>query len=883
MTQTIAEEVLALVSAHRKKSVSLSAVASRPSDEALTKHRKVDTDQAERHLRLCGIGPQDAVILCAYGETNRYVPERPAGVKNYDWQQVEKEAREGSRRYDRVEVHLKNPDGRTPNFGFISCPGGTRVKCLPGRDDFQEITEGRVVFVEIDKGLTREEQIGAARKAGLPTPTFQFDTGGKSIWSYWTLDRLVPLDELTRLRKAVSAAIEAAHPGINTDGSLHSLHQPARLAGWVHPKTGKPSKLLNVDGTWYTPEALLAACTSRHEAAAVEEKPDQSVGIWREAEPGDHVKEGHYPTPEQLKVPVPLRLALSKRNAQLIDDGQASGQKTGRATRAFSLSRALQAGEAQLLELGYDVDGNPEEEFDRFCTNSDFLGKDNLEACRDNHYASPNDIGSGDLSKPALLKRITKWAEDNGHWRWEAKGFCKPKSPAGGSAVIPVDLKKREKKWQSKSVSHRLAVMRRYTFWITRKIRNALRRRVLLRNAVSKLGLKQQLKDAEVETLVMEAQDRGAGNVYKSLNHEERAAMTTPMVEWVIPELLPAKDATMIVGSPKVGKTRLAFEVVRTILQQQECIGFKPCEDKPPVILVSDDQSAGDTAAMLKAAGIYDHPRLHWSQRMRLTEDQLDSLLADIRAHQGAIVVIDSLRSITRSAGISENDQAMGNLVYDLKQVTTDVGGTLLLVHHGNKKGGTGQDASSGHSSITGACNGVLSIHYLEDDNGRPKKDSHFRRIVREARSGQGFDKVVRMQTGGCFEHIADYEKFLKQQEQHAKQVKTKERLLQPPKAVKQLLDVLALRFDEKLGPVGLIDLLKGSNLCRKQVQARSEMNKQETNAYQQCLEWAPKLEEMKYLIRHKDTSDTPGSQRRRLWELSQDGRNFCKLLKRDF
>ena len=71
MTQTIAEEVLALVSAHREKSVSLSAVASRPSDEA-TQKRKIDTDQAERHLRLCGNGPQDAVILCAYGETNRY-------------------------------------------------------------------------------------------------------------------------------------------------------------------------------------------------------------------------------------------------------------------------------------------------------------------------------------------------------------------------------------------------------------------------------------------------------------------------------------------------------------------------------------------------------------------------------------------------------------------------------------------------------------------------------------------------------------------------------------------------------------------------------------------------------------------------------------------
>ena len=211
-----------------------------PSTQSISNLR-IDVTQAERHLQLCGIGPHDAVILCAYGDTNRYEPVRPAGAKNYVWQQVEKAASEGSRRYDLVEAHLNNPDGSTPSFGFISCPGGTRVKCLPGRDEFQEITEGRVVFVEIDKGLTREEQIAAAHKAGLPTPTFQFDTGGKSIWSYWTLDRLVPADELIRLRKAVSAAIEAAHPGITTDHSLHSLHQPARLAGGFTPKRANPA------------------------------------------------------------------------------------------------------------------------------------------------------------------------------------------------------------------------------------------------------------------------------------------------------------------------------------------------------------------------------------------------------------------------------------------------------------------------------------------------------------------------------------------------------------------------------------------------------------------------------------------------------------------
>ena len=74
----------------------------------------------------------------------------------------------------------------------------------------------------------------------------------------------------------------------------------------------------------------------------------------------------------------------------------------------------------------------------------------------------------------------------------------------------------------------------------------------------------------------------------------------------------------------------------------------------------------------------------------------------------------------------------------------------------------------------------------------------------------------------------------------------------------------------------------EGDKLCRKYA-TKGDLNKDEINAYQQCMDWAAKLEAQKYLIKHKDSSDTPGSQRRYLWELSQDGRNFFKQLNGDF
>ena len=104
---------------------------------------------------------------------------------------------------------------------------------------------------------------------------------------------------------------------------------------------------------------------------------------------------------------------------------------------------------------------------------------------------------------------------------------------------------------------------------------------------------------------------------------------------------------------------------------------------------------------------------------------------------------MDSLRSVTRSTGIDENSPEIGPLLYDLKTAVTDAGGTLMLIHHCNKSNDTiGTEALSGHNSIPSAGNTVITLHYLGDTN----KETLDRRMVREARSGQGADLVV---TGG--------------------------------------------------------------------------------------------------------------------------------------
>ena len=149
------------------------------------------------------------------------------------------------------------------------------------------------------------------------------------------------------------------------------------------------------------------------------------------------------------------------------------------------------------------------------------------------------------------------------------------------------------------------------------------------------------------------------------------------------------------------------------------------------MILVTDDQGDGDTAQMLQQLGIWDHPLLLWSRRFRVTEANLDALLVCLAAHPGAVVILDSLRSITRSCCFGENDPEMGSLIYDLKHQIIDAGGTLLLIHHCNKANyTTGTEALSGHNAIAGAANTILTLHYLAKGN-RLIKDSPQRRLVR--------------------------------------------------------------------------------------------------------------------------------------------------------
>jgi hypothetical protein len=346
-----------------------------------------------------------------------------------------------------------------------------------------------------------------------------------------------------------------------------------------------------------------------------------------------------------------------------------------------------------------------------------------------------------------------------------------------------------------------------------------------VREAHAALQLKTALRLQEIGQLILEAHDQRNGNRFRGLDQAERLAMPQPVVAWEIPGCIPRRDLSIVGGRAKVGKTRLVHALARCLLCAEDFLGFGAPEEPRPVILVTDDQGDGDTAQMLQQLGIWDHPLLLWSRRFRATEANLDALLACLAQHPGAVVILDSLRSITRSCCFGENDPEMGSLIYDLKHQITDAGGTLLLIHHCNKANDTtGTEALSGHNAIAGAANTILTLHYLAKGN-RLIKDSPQRRLVREARSGPPADLVVAIDgNSGSFARIGTYDDLQEQQEQESDLDRAGQRVRKASEKQKEALRYLQALHTNGMGGVGLLELLQAIGMAPTEARLKRDL-----------------------------------------------------------
>ena len=763
----------------------------------------LDVDEATKMLRLLQYKDDDPIILCCYGQTNLYHPPRPTN-ENYDWQTVTtlaaKKGRSGL--FNSVQKDLVNP--KTNNFGFISSPGGV------AKISRKEITKSRLLVYEIDdEELT--SQWGVWEDAGLPEPTVVMDSGNKSYHVWHALKEYADIEVIENLRKRISQTIWN-YCGFNTDTSLHSCHQPTRLAGAIHPKGGRRSTVVYGTGNTYSIEEILKATDDIEED---ENTTNFDKGkLWREdIEP---IENNKFPKPNQIEIKLPVDLAISNKTKQLIKTGIQKGAKGNRHTKAFSIYQDLKAAEMQLKDLGYQVlEDDADNKFKEFLENSEmFDGDINKGFERHARKYGTGSFTCGQLSKGSVLRSVASYCSKLGIWKLE-------KDELKITHLI------------NKSLAYKMDFFSKYVDRTVRQHRNSIRRLAYLRDVRVKLKLQHVIKEDQLIKMIMESQDVLAGNIYKSINAATRIAEGLPELNWLVENRIPKTDLTIIGGKPKVGKTRLSIGLARCLLMGEEFLDVKPA-GLSKIILITDDQSDADSGQMMQAAGIYEHPNLYWSKKFRYTENDINRVLKDIKTFDEPIVILDSFRSTTRTTGVRENDQEAGMILYDLKHAITEEGGTFILLHHANKdNNNVGVDALSGNTAISGAANTVLTIHHLQDpETNKLQKNIKERRIVREARSGEDFDLIATLNFDNSFKVVCNFEDYQEKQTVEEQEKKVIDKLKKVPDDMQRILSVMLHRFNKSETAADVIELMKLAKLCKKSVLKKSDFINKELNIY---------------------------------------------------
>lgn len=789
----------------------------------------IDRGAAQRFLSLLGKNPASARL--------RAFPHRANPAKG------EIGARKGA--FDLAVAEQWQREGR-----------GVYLVINDGGDSKREITDCRALFVEWDDRPIAW-QLNAWRELGLPEPSLIVLSGGKSAHCYWLLEQPIPPQEWAPLQAELIAYAGG-------DPHCKDASRVMRLPGcWYIDAGGQPStpvELVHVSGQRYSAEDIaLALLPDEFAEPAADPLPQQSIPLEQSSEGKatgiplpdlDHEDFGPPRPLEQIRnalAAIPRRVAGSNTYADFRNLLWGLIEACEQAGHDRELAIALMEAHSPSASCGWDIrqvasSGGEQISAATFWFHArqhGWLPPEPAHTPRPPGVQAPGSRrNQGDASGRHPGGKSSDRTSSN------PRGTKGSAPGAGPQRFSPrPDTRVRWGKVHL-PIPRRLQALEHCIRSLVARERNSLWRYARVREAHAALQLKTALRLQEISQLTLEALDMRNGNRFHALTEDERSAMPPPVVQWEIPGCIPKQDLTIVGGRAKVGKTRLVHALARCLLCAEDFLGFGAPELPRPVILVTDDQGDGDTAQMLQQLGIWDHPLLLWSRRFRVTEANLDALLACLAAHPGAVVILDSLRSITRSCCFGENDPEMGSLIYDLKHQVTDAGGTLLLIHHCNKANDTtGTEALSGHNAIAGAANTILTLHYLAKGN-RLIKDSPQRRLVREARSGPPADLVVALDgSSGAFSRLGTYDALQEQQEQESDLDRAGQRVHKASEKQQEALRYLQALHTAGLPGVGLLELLQAIDLAPAEARLMRDLDGEALSSYKTLGRFLGKLD----------------------------------------
>jgi len=238
----------------------------------------------------------------------------------------------------------------------------------------------------------------------------------------------------------------------------------------------------------------------------------------------------------------------------------------------------------------------------------------------------------------------------------------------------------------------------------------------LMRKKAS-IAIHNGLKISEIEKALRCLDDRSKVNQPRRMGLDELFNVSHSAIEYVMPGMLPLGETVLLVASPKVGKSLLAYDFAFAVATgESNFLGEQVKQGK--VLIIQCDESVNTARGRLFKRGFRqeDTENVQFVESFKIT--QLDLLEEWLESFRPTLVIVDSLRRISAGRDLSENSAEFADAVYQLKETIARYNAAGILIHHSNKNSeAVGVDRVRGSSAISGAVWGVWQLdHILKPD-----------------------------------------------------------------------------------------------------------------------------------------------------------------------
>ncbi|MGK7880462.1 MAG: DUF3987 domain-containing protein, partial [Crocosphaera sp.] len=214
-----------------------------------------------------------------------------------------------------------------------------------------DVTAGRAIFCEHDH-LDKDIQRDLWKTLGLPEPTLQVDTGGKSIHSYWVFVEAIAVDKWRELQKDLLEYVDG-------DRSIKNPSRVMRLAGCWHISF-KSEEGNGHSVAQYNQSSIISDSGCTYTYSQLRNLIPSSVNSYQK--PTNKGGNGRKPPLSPESVPLYQFLTLDDRN--LIDVGAANGTRNSSGAK---LARNLIGTSIRLNDLGIAFTPDPYQLFEDYC------------------------------------------------------------------------------------------------------------------------------------------------------------------------------------------------------------------------------------------------------------------------------------------------------------------------------------------------------------------------------------------------------------------------------------------------------------------------------------------------------------------------------------